>query len=153
MAKVLTDDTHYTNIANATRTLLGNEEAMKPAQITENLDDIVQEIIGQTDLIEQIKTILSDKVANSVNISVSSDGLISVAINGEDSATKQLTRQEAKTVTPSTSEQTVVLANRYTIGDIKVAGDTDLVASNIKSGVSIFGVAGTFAPAYDRSVT
>lgn len=62
---------------------------------------------------------------------------------GTKSGTKQLATQAAKTVTPSTSEQTAVAAGTYATGAVKVAGDADLVATNIVSGVSIFGVTGT----------
>lgn len=63
------------------------------------------------------------------------------------SATQQLTTQAAKTVTPGTSSQTAVAAGRYTTGAVTVAGDANLAAGNIKSGVSIFGVTGTYITA------
>lgn len=53
--------------------------------------------------------------------------------------------QEAKTVTPTTTEQTAVASGSFTTGAVKVAGDANLVAENIKEGVSIFGVTGTLA--------
>ena len=117
------------------------------------------------------------------SISVSSSGLITASATqsagyvsaGTKSATKQLTTQAAKTVTPSTSSQTAVASGRYTTGavtvaavptqtksatpkassqtispdsgkflsSVTIAGDTNLKAENIKSGVSIFGVTGT----------
>lgn len=64
---------------------------------------------------------------------------------GEKTATRQLTTQAAKTVTPTTSNQTAVASGRYTTGAVTVKGDANLVAENIKSGVSIFGVAGTLS--------
>lgn len=86
------------------------------------------------------------------NISVSSSGLITASATqsagyvaaGTKSATKQLTTQAAKTVTPGTSSKTAVASGIYTTGAVTVAGDANLVASNIKSGVSIFGVAGSY---------
>lgn len=77
-------------------------------------------------------------------ISVSSSGLIT-ATSGDKSATKQLTTQAATTITPGTSSQTAVSSGRYTTGNIYVAGDSNLVAENIKSGVSIFGVDGSLS--------
>lgn len=53
--------------------------------------------------------------------------------------------QAAKTVTPTTTEQTAVASGSFTTGAVKVAGDANLVAENIKDGVSIFGVMGTLA--------
>ncbi|MEE1084286.1 MAG: hypothetical protein UH850_11235 [Paludibacteraceae bacterium] len=74
---------------------------------------------------------------------VSSGTAGTITFNG--SATKQLTTQAAKTITPSTSSQTAVASGRYTTGTVTVAGDANLKAENIKSGVSIFGVTGTYA--------
>lgn len=53
--------------------------------------------------------------------------------------------QAAKTVTPTTTEQTAVASGSFTTGAVKVAGDANLVPENIKDGVSIFGVMGTLA--------
>lgn len=62
------------------------------------------------------------------SITVSSSGLISAKATqsagyvsaGTKSATKQLTTQAAKTVTPTTSEQTAVASGVYTTGAVKV---------------------------------
>lgn len=63
------------------------------------------------------------------SISVSSSGLITASATqtagyveaGTKSGTKQLTTQAAKTVTPTTSEQTAVASGTYTTGAVKVA--------------------------------
>ena len=86
------------------------------------------------------------------SISVDSSGLITASATqsagyvaaGTKSATKQLTIQGAQTITPSTSDQYAVSAGRYTTGDVIVLGDSNLFASNIKKGVDIFGVTGTY---------
>lgn len=49
------------------------------------------------------------------------------------------------TITPSTTSQTVGGVNYMMEGPVTVAGDSDLIASNIKSGVNIFGVTGTYS--------
>lgn len=62
-------------------------------------------------------------------ISVSSSGKITATatqtegfvVGGTKTATKQLTTKGATTITPTTSEQTVVSAGTYVTGDIKVA--------------------------------
>lgn len=62
---------------------------------------------------------------------------------GTKSATSQLAFKAATTITPGTTNQTAVSANTYVGGAITVKGDANLVASNIVSGKSIFGVVGT----------
>ena len=62
-------------------------------------------------------------------------------------ATEQIltvgTAKSAKTYTPGTSNQTIA-ANTYLTGKQTIKGDANLLAENIKSGVTIFNVAGTF---------
>ncbi len=72
-------------------------------------------------------------------------------VAGTKSATEQLSTQAAVTITPTTSDQTAVAANKYTVGAVTVAGDADLVAGNIKSGVSVFGVTGTYTDDADAA--
>ena len=62
---------------------------------------------------------------------------------GTKSATSQLAFKAATMITPGTADQTAVAANTYVGGAITVKGDANLVASNIVSGKSIFGVTGT----------
>lgn len=93
------------------------------------------------------------------SISVSSAGLITASSTqtagyvsaGTKSATRQLTTQAGTTITPGTSQKTAVSSGRYTTGTVYVAGDADLKAANIKSGVNIFGVTGTYSGSYNTS--
>ena len=49
-----------------------------------------------------------------------------------------------KTITPTVNQQSVTADSGYTgLGTVTVEGDADLLATNIKSGVNIFGVIGT----------
>lgn len=57
--------------------------------------------------------------------------------------TATVTTKAAATITPGTTTQTIS-ANQYLTGAQTIAGDADLVAGNIRSGVNIFGVNGTF---------
>ena len=52
--------------------------------------------------------------------------------------------QSAKIITPSTSEQVAISLGYYASGDVKVQGDANLIAKNIKKGATIFGVEGNF---------
>ena len=72
-----------------------------------------------------------------------SNGLVT-AVAGAKSSTYQLAFQPAKTITPTTTSQIAVSSGYYTGGNITVAGDSNLVAGNIKKGTSIFGVAGNY---------
>ena len=53
--------------------------------------------------------------------------------------------QNATTITPGTAAKTAISAGTYAAGAATVAGDANLVAGNIKEGVNIFGVTGSFA--------
>ena len=85
------------------------------------------------------------------NISVNSSGLITASVtqsagyvsSGTKSSTKQLTTKSAATITPRTSDQTIA-SGTYLTGTQTIKGDANLVAGNIKSGTSIFGVTGTY---------
>lgn len=107
---------------------------------------IDEELNTQDDLIAQIATALEGKAAGgeqaTPEISVSSNGLIT-ATAGVKSSTYQMAFQPARTIIPSAVSQVAVSSGYYTGGNITVAGDSNLVAGNIKSGVSIFGVSGT----------
>lgn len=57
--------------------------------------------------------------------------------------TANVTTKSAQTYTPGTTNQTIA-SGTYLTGTQTISGDADLVAANIKSGVSIFNVTGTF---------
>lgn len=68
------------------------------------------------------------------------------AANASVSLTASVTTKGATTYTPTTSNQTIA-ASTYLTGAQTIEGDANLVASNIKSGVSIFGVSGSLTSA------
>lgn len=98
--------------------------------------------------VEAVKSVVQATPA----ITVATNGLITALATqsagyvsaGTKSTTKQMTTQAGTTINPGTSRKLAVSSSRYTIGDIYVAGDSNLVADNIKKGVSIFGVAGSY---------
>lgn len=110
----------------------------------------------------------STSLTSTPTISVSSGGLISVShsnstsvsptlttgwitsgasgtFSASGSNTQQLPTQSGTTITPGTTQKTAVSSGKYTTGTVYVAGDSNLAAGNIKSGVSIFGVTGTYS--------
>lgn len=62
---------------------------------------------------------------------------------GTTAETLTIPTKAGTTITPGTSRKTAVSSGYLTTGAVYVAGDTNLKAENIKSGVSIFGVAGS----------
>lgn len=61
-------------------------------------------------------------------------------VNGSK-VTGNIASKAAETFTPTTSDQTIT-AGQYLSGAQTIKGDANLVASNILSGVTLFGVAG-----------
>lgn len=66
--------------------------------------------------------------------------------NSSVSLTASVTTKAAATITPTTSNQTIA-SGTYLTGAQTISGDANLVASNIKSGTSIFGVSGSLTAA------
>lgn len=81
---------------------------------------------------------------------ISSGTAGTVTVSGSN--TKQLTTKAATTYTPTTSNQTIA-ASTYLTGVQTIKGDSNLIASNIKSGVSIFGVSGTYTGSSSEDLT
>lgn len=98
--------------------------------------------------VESVKSVAQATPA----ITVATNGLITALATqsagyvsaGTKSATKQMTTQAGTTITPSIGRKLAVQSSRYTTGDVYVAGDSNLTSDNIKKGVSIFGVAGSY---------
>ena len=64
--------------------------------------------------------------------------------NGSGRITQSIAAKGATTITPMSAQQTAVSAGTYCSGNIIVAGNGNFVAGNIKKGVNIWGVVGTF---------
>ena len=68
------------------------------------------------------------------------------AANSSVSLTASVTTKAAATITPTTSDQTIA-SGTYLTGAQTISGDANLQAAYIKSGISIFGVAGSLTSA------
>ena len=66
--------------------------------------------------------------------------------NSSVSLTASVTTKAAATITPGTSNQTIA-SGTYLTGGQNILGDANLVAGNIKAGVSVFSVQGSLSAA------
>ena len=128
-----------------------------------SLDNTIDdEVSEQTDLIAQIKNavdslpdsegkkiVLQSKIVipstdvQSITADEGYDGLVDVTVNAiPDSYVEPTSTKEATTYTPTTSDQTIA-SGIYLTGTQTIKGDANLIAENIVSGKSIFGVNGS----------
>ena len=91
----------------------------------------------------QAKTVTPNESQQVVSPDEGYAGLKSVTVNAisKTYVGSGVTKKAAATYTPGTSNQTIA-ANQYLSGVQTIKGDSNLVAGNIRSGVSIFGVTG-----------
>lgn len=142
------DDTYATMAGNIEKIETGID--ISDATLT-SASELKKDIVAYSKTGQRIVGNLGQGVVNTPSINVNSAGKITAStsytsgIIGSStiSNTYQLSTQSGTTITPGTSQKTAVASGRYTTGTVYVAGDSDLVPSNIKSGVSIFGVSGT----------
>ena len=121
----------------------------------------VNDLASQTDATATAAQILSPKTCWVKGVKITgtmpNNGAISYSLplngtykipagyhNGEGKVTQNLQTQSGWTIVPTTTNQIGCPANRYCTGDIYVKGDPNLIAKNIKKGVDIFGVTGTY---------
>lgn len=141
--------TQLTNIRAAIRAALQNKGIAAAA--SHNFSDFAADIAAiATGANLQSKSVSPSTLAQTVTPDSGYDGLSSVEV-----AAAPL---ETRTVTPTAAGlQVQKSASRYYgLFRVNVNGDANLAAENIKSGVSIFGVAGSYSPSFQlqsKSVT
>ena len=183
--KVLCEKSDLVAVANAIRSKNGTTNTYKVNQLADAVENIssgttlptlsnpgsAADLRSGKQLIDQSGNKITGTLATvtqaTPSITVNSAGLITASAtqsagyvaSGTKSATKQLTTKSAATITPGTSNQTIA-AGTYLTGAQTIKGDSNLVAGNIKSGVSIFGVRGNYVGSgsgstnlQDKSVT
>lgn len=94
----------------------------------------------------QSKSVSPSESTQTVSPDSGYDGLSKVTVNAISSTYigSDVTKKSAATYTPKTTDQSIA-SGQYLSGTQTIKGDGNLVAGNIKSGVSIFGVTGTYA--------
>lgn len=94
----------------------------------------------------QTKTVTPSESTQTVSPDSGYDGLSKVTVNAISSTYigSDVTKKSAATYIPKTTDQSIA-SGQYLSGTQTIKGDANLVAGNIKSGVSIFGVTGTYA--------
>lgn len=127
------------------------------AQKISTLEDVTAEVTTQTPLIEDIIEALETKgitptngiyiwqrTSENTTEYVVSDDPSTYPDDGEQGGFtyKKIQTTETTEITPGTTDQTIS-ALSLLLNNLVIKGDSNLVASNIKSGVNIFGVIGT----------
>lgn len=107
-----------------------------------------QVLSGQTYYNTDAKTKRTGTMPNrgAVNQSLAINGSYTIPAgyhNGSGKVTQNIPTKGAQTYTPGTTNQTIA-ANQYLTGPQTIKGDPNLIPANIKKGVSIMGITGTY---------
>lgn len=94
----------------------------------------------------QSKTVSPSESAQTIKADYGYDGLSQVTVNAVSRTYvgSGVTKKSAATYTPGTSDQNIA-SGQYLNGTQTIKGDSNLTAGNIKSGVRIFNVTGSYA--------
>ena len=94
----------------------------------------------------QSKTVSPSESAQTIKADYGYDGLSQVTVNAVSRTYvgSGVTKKSAATYTPGTSDQSIA-SGQYLNGTQTIKGDSNLTAGNIKNGVRIFNVTGSYA--------
>ena len=134
-----------TAVQNAHLKVIAKGGTSAAPYLVANLPDAIDTIPEATEPKLQAKSATPSETAQTVKPDSGYDGLYQVSV-GAISKTyvgSSVPKQAAQTITPGTADKTIE-SGRYLTGAQTIKGDSNLKAENIKSGVSIFGVAGSY---------
>jgi hypothetical protein len=178
MAKVIVTDTHLKNIGDAIREKEGSTDLIPLTEMSDRIKSLPFDLKESTSdanatantiregytayvdgekITGTIPTVYLPKPTISFNTDsgvITSECSIESGWTGnnttEKSQTRNLDTYAGQTITPGTTNYTIP-KYRWLTGKITIAGDADLAAYNIKKGVTIFGVEGTYDVGHDTS--
>lgn len=107
-------------------------------------DDVVAGAMTIVDVLNAIAVLLGSSAPAALT---NAEAIANIAAVASSAITPNL---QNKTVTPSTSKQTITAGSNYdglgtvTVNAVTAAIDENIVAGNIKSGVTILGVTGSY---------
>ena len=144
--QLITPDTGYNGLSYVS---VAGDSDLTPDNIKAgvNIFGVDGSYVGNigTDPVLQDKVVTPTEDEQLVTPDVGYDGLSSVSINPISGwyIGSQIEVQEAETYTPGTEDQSIPVG-KYLSGTQTILGDKDLIPENIKNGIDIFGVTGSF---------
>lgn len=140
-----------TALADEVRELSGTTTSKSLDAMASDLHTANEDINTQAELIDEIAALVATKAAGSgaevtyeePTITISQSGLITATANEKTSVLQMPTKGYVEVV-PSTDRIVAVSQGEYVTGTVSVKGDAQLLPHNIKAGVDIFGVVGTY---------
>lgn len=142
---VIAEKSKIVQVADAIRSKTGSAMGMTLDEMANAVHSISAGGGGSNSVSLQSKSVTPSEQKQIVTADSYYDGLRSVTVDAISSTYvgSEVTRKSAATYTPTTSDQTIS-SSQYLTGQQTIKGDSNLSSQNIRSGVSIFGVNGTY---------
>ena len=128
-----------------TITPTSSQQVVNPDTGYDGFSQVTVEASGGSTINNQNKTVSPTESQQSITADSGYTGLGTVTVNAISSTYvgSGVTKKAAATITPGTTNKTIA-SGTYLTGTQTISGDADLTAANIKAGVGIFNVTGTY---------